>query len=150
MIRKVLILLAGIAVSIGLLAPIPLAAQTTPSATRSFDATSVAPGGSLDVTITVDGQGTFGSTWWRRCPPGSRMSSSVGLNAQDYRFQEGRHRQVVTFSLLGRTSPTTFTYTVDVAADHAMVNYTFSGDFSGVDAGSDAFSGVYRLAVIPP
>ena len=133
MTRKVLILLAGIAVSIGLLAPIPLAAQTT-SATRSFDATSVAPGGTLDVTITVTGKGAYGSVV-ETLPAGFTYSSStLPLDQVTDAGQE------VTFSLLG--SENSVTYTVDVAASTTNGDYSFTGVYSGVDAGFNAFSGI--------
>ena len=42
----------------------------TPSATRSFDSTSVAPGGQVVVTIAAANYGSAGGSP-RRCPPGS-------------------------------------------------------------------------------
>ena len=139
MIRKVVILLAGIAVSIGLLAPIPLAAQTSPSATRSLDAT-VAPGGSLEVMITAEGHGTFADVV-ETLPDGFTYETTVSLGAEDVSVSgQVATGQVVTFTLFGTTSPTTFTYTV--TASDVAIEHTFSGDFSGVNASNDPFSGV--------
>ena len=136
MTRKVLILLAGIAVSIGLLAPIPLAAEThtSPSATRSFDATSVAPGGTLNVTVTVTGKGAYGSVV-ETLPAGFTYASST-LPTDQITEAAG---QEVTFSLLAED---TFTYTVDVDAATTNGDYSFTGVYSGVDAGFNAFSGI--------
>ena len=133
MIRKVLILMAGIAVSIGLLAPITSTAQATPSATRSFAATSVAPDGSVDVTITTTGKGAYGSVV-EMLPTGFTYSEST--LPTDQVVTSG---QDVTFSLLAESS---FTYTVNVAAATTDGDYSFSGVFSGVDAGFNAFSNI--------
>ncbi len=131
MIRKVLILMAGIAVSIGLLAPITSSAQATPSATRSFAATSVAPGGSLGVTITTTGKGAYASVV-ETLPAGFAYSSSSLPADQVTTLGQG-----VTFSLLAET---TFTYTV-TASDNAG-GYSFIGVFSGLYANFDPFSNV--------
>ena len=133
MIRKVLILIAGIAVSIGLLAPITSTAQASPSASRSFAATSVAPSGSLDVTITTTGKGAFASVV-ETLPAGFAYSFST-LPADQ--VSAARGGQDITFNLLGESS---FTYTVVAAS--TIGGYSFSGVFSGVDAGFNAFSGV--------
>ena len=131
MTRKVLILLAGIAVSIGLLAPIPLAAQTTPSATRALPETPVAPGGSLEVTITLSGHGNFADVA-ETLPAGFTYVSSDVVDDQ-----VTTAGQVVTFALLNRE--TSITYTVDVDAATTDGDYSFSGELSGVDTSNDPF-----------
>ena len=103
-------------------------------ARRSFATTSVAPGGSLSVTITARGHGSFASVA-ETLPAGFTYSSS-SLPAD----QVVTSGQVVTFSLLGTTEPTTFTYTV--GASSAAGSHSFSGVFSGVDANFDVFSPV--------
>ena len=60
MIRKVLVLMAVVAASVGLLVSNLVVAQATPSASRSFSGASVAPGGEVVVTITAAGHGSFG------------------------------------------------------------------------------------------
>ena len=48
--------------------------------------------------------------------------------------------QTVTLSLIGTTSPTTFTYTVTASSVEGA--HPFTGVFSGVDADFESFSGV--------
>ena len=140
MIRKVSVLKAVIAVvaviafSVGLLELNPAAAQEGPTASRSFSPDPVDAGGEVTVTITADGYGSFGDVA-ETLPAGFTYSSS---DLPD--DQVTRDGQTVKFALIGGTRPTTFTYTVtasSVAGDHS-----FTGDFSGVDVGFEAFPGV--------
>ena len=105
-----------------------------PTASRSFSPDPVDAGGQVTVTITAEGHGSFGDVA-ETLPAGFTYSSS-SLPAD----QVTSVGQTVTLTLLGATSPTTFTYTVmasSVAGDHS-----FTGVFSGVDVDFDAFSGV--------
>ena len=69
----------------------PLAAQTTPTATRSFDSTTVAPGGQVMVTVAVANYGPFGRLV-ETLPGGFTYVSSnlsdeqVQHTGQEYRF----------------------------------------------------------------
>ena len=61
MIRIALALVvAVVAVGVGLLQLDSATAQTSPSATRSFAPSPVAPGGEVTITITAEGHGNFG------------------------------------------------------------------------------------------
>ena len=118
MFRKTLTLMAVATVAglIGLMSMIPAAAQQGPSASRSFDSASVAPGGEIVVTIAASGYGSAGRVT-ETLPDGftyvsSNLTDGVRVNGQEVRF-----------TLFGDPS---FTYTVtasDVAGSH---------DFGGV------------------
>ena len=97
-------------------------------------------GGEVTVTIVADGYGSFGEVA-ETLPAGfTYLSSDLPDDQVD------SVDQTVTFSLLGGTPPTTFTYTVTASSMEG--DYSFTGVFSGVDAGFDA-SPRYRLAAIP-
>ena len=95
----------------------PLAAQTTPTANRSFDSTTVAPGGQVEVTIAVANYGGFGRVA-DTLPGGFTYVSSslsdaqVRNTGQEYRIHPAR----------GKTS---FTYTV--TASSTAGPHSFSG-----------------------
>ena len=135
MIRIALALVvAVVAVGVGLLQLDSATAQASPSATRSFAPDPVAPGDALTVTITAVGHGSFADVA-ETLPDGfAYLSSSLPT---DQVTSEG---QTVTLTLLGATSPTTFTYTV--TASSVEGDHSFTGVFSGVDAAVDPFSGV--------
>ena len=104
------------------------------SASRSFSPDPVDADGAVTVTITAEGHGSFGEVA-ETLPAGFTYSSS---SLPDDQVESVG--QTVTLTLLGATSPTTFTYTVTASSmegDHA-----FTGVFSGVDAAVEAFSGV--------
>ena len=105
-----------------------------PHARRSLSPASVTSGGQVTVTITAEGHGSFGEVA-ETLPAGFTYSSSS--LPEDQVTSVG---QTVTLSLIGATSPTTFTYTV--RASSVEGDYSFMGVFSGVDAGFNAFSGV--------
>ena len=105
-----------------------------PSATRSFSPSPVAPGGSLRVTITADGYGSFGDVN-ETLPTGFAYQSST-LPAD----QVTGTGQNVRFALIGMDAPATFNYTV--VAPTAVRDYTFMGVFSGVAEGLAPFSGL--------
>ena len=130
----VITIMAVIAVSVGLLERNPLAAQATPTASRSFSPDPVDAGGQVTVTITADGYGAFGDVA-ETLPDGFTYSSS-DLPVD----QVTRDGQTVTFALLGGTLPTTFTYMVTASSVEGA--HPFTGVFSGVDGGFEAFSGV--------
>ena len=105
-----------------------------PSASRSFSPDPVDAGGEVTVTITAEGHGSFADVA-ETLPAGFTYSAS---SLPDDQVESVG--QTVTLSLVGATSPTTFTYTVTASSVEA--DHSFTGDFSGVDTGFDAFSGV--------
>ena len=145
MIRKVSVLMAlitvmaVIAVSVGVLELNPLAAQETPTASRSFSANSVDAGGQVTVTITADGYGAFGDVA-ETLPAGFTYSTSSLPEDQVTSDGQTVTGETVTFALLGGTPPTTFTYTV--RASRVEGAHSFTGVFSGVDEDFDPVSGV--------
>ena len=134
MLKAVIAVMVVIAVSVGLLELNPLAAQATPSASRSFSADPVDAGGEVTVTITAEGHGAFGDVV-ETLPAGFTYSSSS--LPDDQVMSVG---QTVKFALIGGTPPTTFIYTVTASSMEG--DHSFTGVFSGVDAAFDAFSGV--------
>ena len=121
-------------VQVGGDASIAVGPAAGPNASRSFSADSVDAGGRVTVTIIAMGHGSFGEVT-ETLPAGFTYLESSLPN--DQVEDEG---QTVTLTLLGATSPTTFTYTV--TASSAAGDHSFTGVFSGVDADFDAFSGV--------
>ncbi|MCY4581236.1 MAG: hypothetical protein OXE50_00320, partial [Chloroflexi bacterium] len=118
MFRKHLTLMTVIVVVglVGLLSFGSVTAQTNPSATRSFDSTSVASGGTLVVTIAASGYGQAGGVT-ETLPAGfAYVSSSLDTS------QVNVNGQQVRFTLQGDTS---FTYTV--TASSTPGSHTFSG-----------------------
>ena len=111
----VVMMVAAIAGALGLFGTAPVAAQGSPSATRSFSPASVAPGGRVEVTITVANYDSGGSVT-ERLPQGFNYVFS-SLDQADVTGQE------VRFTLQEETS---FTYTV--TAPSAAGPYTFSGN----------------------
>ena len=96
----VVIMVAAIAGALGLFGTAPVAAQGSPSATRSFSPASVAPGGRVEVTVTVANYGPDGRVT-ERLPGGyTYLSSSL---------QADTDLRSVNFTLQEETS---FTYTV--------------------------------------
>ena len=123
MFRKHLALMTAIVVVglVGLLGFASVAAQSTPSATRSFDTTSVAPGGQVVVTVAVSGYGAAGALI-ETLPDGFSYVSSTHSDA----VANGRE---VSFTLFGETS---VTYTVEASQTATAGDYSFSGEVRGV------------------
>ena len=133
MLKAVVAVMAVIAVLVGVLELNPLAAQATPTASRSFSPDPVDAGGEVTVTITAGGYGAFGDVA-ETLPAGFTYSSSS--LPDDQVTSDG---QTVKFALIGGTPPTTFIYTVTASSMEG--DHSFTGVFSGVDADFDAFSG---------
>ena len=110
-----------------------------PNAKRSFSATSVAPRGRVTVTIIAEGHGSFGEVA-ETLPAGFTYLDSSLPGDQVTRSGQTVSGETVTLSLIGATSPTTFTYTV--RASSGVGDDPFKGLFSGVDTAFEAFSGV--------
>ena len=107
----------------------PLAAQVNPSATRSFDSSTVAPGGTVTVTINVSGYGRTGRVT-ETLPDGFEYVSTTNpldTSAAGTDLAQG----VVAFNLAGATS---FSY--QVTASGVESSHAFSGvllDAAGVE-----------------
>ena len=129
-------MVAAITGALGLFGTAPVAAQGSPNATRSFSPATVAPGGRVEVTITVANYGPSGvvtETLPRRF---SYLSSSLGLERVNFDPQE------VGFTLQGETS---FTYTV--TAPSAAGPYTFSGTLEDSVGNDHAVGGASTVTV---
>ena len=118
------VMLAVAIVGVGVwLSALPAVAQQTPSATRSFDKTTVEPGENVTVTITAGGYGGFGAVT-ETLPVGfTYVSSSLG--SEQVTETDAR---TVRFTLQGDTS---FRYTV--TASSVEVSHTFSGTLRDSD-----------------
>ena len=95
----------------------PVGAQATSTATRSFDPMTVAPGGTVTVTIATANAGSF-PTVTETLPSGFTYVGS-DLPADNVTITE----PTLAFSLFD--APSTFTY--DVTAPMATGEYTFEG-----------------------
>ena len=116
-----------VAVAAGLMGLGHVAAQQGPSATRSFSPTTVAPGGQVEVTITVANYGRFGSVT-ETLPDGFDYVSSTLDDEEGVVSEDG---QTVKFILFGDE---TFTYIVR-APD--LVTATTTYDFTGILSDED-------------
>lgn len=118
----------------GLLSPGPVDA-TGHSATRSFSATSVMMGDTVDVTIVVTDVGAFGGVV-ETLPDGFSYVSTTLESEPEINGQE------LTFALFGEES---FTYTV--RASDAVGTYTFSGVVKDNELDSNEVGGGADLMV---
>ena len=107
----------------------PLAAQTTPSATRSFSSATVQPGAELTVTINVADYGGIGAVT-EMLPEGFAYVSSSGVVGND------QGADGVRFTLLGETS---FTYIV--TASSTAGEHTFTGMLRASDQNDHTVGG---------
>ena len=112
---------------------------TSHRAVGSFSASSVLPGGRLEVTITPTGYGSLGQVV-ETLPSGFSYTRS-SLAASQVAV-EGR---TVTFTLLGESD---FRYTV--TAPSAEGSYTFSGVIKDVNRAAASVSGASTIRVGPP
>ena len=134
MLKAVIAVMAVIVVSVGVWELNPLAAQAIPAASRSFSPDPVGASGEVTVKITAEGYGAFADVV-EELPAGFTYLSS---DLPDGNVT--RDGQTVTLSLIGVTSPATFTYTVTASSMEG--DHPFTGVFSGVEPDFDAFSGV--------
>ena len=112
----------------------------TPSASRSFDSASVAPGGTVTVTITASDYGQAGGVT-ETLPPGF---SYVGSSLASSQVTELGGNQV-RFTLQDETS---FTYTV--TASDTPGSYSFSGTLRDFDRNDHTVGGVNAIRVGSP
>ena len=134
-----LIVAAAIASVIGVLSLLPADAQQQgPSATRSFDSATVAPGGELTVTINASGYGQAGGIT-ESLPPGFTYVSTT-IENEDVTVQvtgQVATGQTARFTLSGENS---FTYTVsasDMAGTHSFSGTLRDDDRNDHDVGGD-------------
>ncbi len=116
---------------------VPTSAQSAPSATRSFDSTSVAPGGQVVVTIQATDYGQAGGVT-ETLPTGfSYVSSSLSAS------QVNESGQNVRFTLQGDTS---FTYTVTASSTPGP--YDFSGTLRDFERDDYPVGGATEVTVL--
>ena len=131
-----------IAVTTGLVAVmgiLPAAAQTTPSASRSFNPASVDPGGRVVVTIAASNYGLAGGVT-ETLPAGfSYVSSSLDEAQVNVSGQQAR------FTLQGDTS---FTYTVTASSTPGP--YDFTGTLRDADRNDHTVGGASSVTVNTP
>ena len=139
--RKILAVMALVAVMGTLLGVIlPVAAQSGPSATRSFSSSSVDPGADVTVTIAVANYGGFGRVT-ETLPSGFAYKSS-SLDASQVDASGG---QVVKFTLQGDSS---FTYVVTASSTAGA--HAFSGELRDSDRTNHTVGGASSVTVKAP
>ena len=129
-------MVAAITGALGLFGTAPVAAQGSPSATRSFSPDTVAPGGRVEVTITVANYDSGGSVT-ETLPQGFNYVSST-LDQADVTGQK------VRFTLPRET--TSFTYIVTAHSEAG--SYTFYGNL-GYSGGNDPAVGGASTVTVP-
>ena len=134
----VVLVAAIMGVGVSLSAP-PVAAQQ-PSATRSFDKTTVEPGENVTVTITIEDYGGFGAVT-EMLPDGFSYVSS-DLDTVQVTVVDTR---TVRFTLQGDAS---FTYTV--TASSAEGPHDFSGELRDSDTKNHNVGGATMVTVEAP
>ena len=122
---------------------VPVAAQTDPSATRSFDPTTVAPGGMVTVSIDVEGVGQAGSVT-ERMPADFTYVSTTALSLNSNTL-DGSTR-VLVFPFLASGGSASFTYTL--TAPSAEADYSFSGKLNPGDVDVEG-AGSVEVATAP-
>ena len=127
----------GVVVLTGIL---PTYAQSVPSATRSFNAATVAPGGTVTVTIQAADYGLAGGVT-ETLPTGFAYVSSP-LAASQVTELSGNQ---VRFTLQGEAS---FTYTV--TASGTVGSHTFSGTLRDIERDDYPVGGASRVTVEAP
>ena len=126
----VVVMVGAITGMVGLLGFLPVAAQDGPSATRSFDKTTVEPGDEVVVTITATGYGFVGAVT-ETLPVGFSYESSTLTGEGAVTEVDAR---TVRFTFLGPVKP--FTYTVK--ASNTAGGHVFSGTLTDSDTNAYA------------
>ena len=138
-IALVAIMVASITGVVALTGILPISAQSAPSATRSFNLATVAPGGTVTVTIQAANYGQAGGVT-EMLPSGfSYVSSSLSAS------QVNESGQNVRFTLQGDTS---FTYTVTASSTPGP--YDFSGTLRDFERDDYPVGGGTRITVEAP
>ena len=134
-------MIAAVLGMVAVMGILPTYAQTA-NASRSFDSASVAPGGTVTVTITASDYGLGGSVT-ETLPTGfSYMGVDSSLGSSQVTELDGNQ---VRFTLLGETS---FTYTV--TASETVGTYSFSGTLRDFDRNDLAVGGATMVTVTAP
>ena len=142
MITKKSLAIIMTAVTVGLLSILGLSlvsAQEGPSAIRSFDTASVAPGEQVVVTIEATGYGSLGAVT-ETLPAGFTYDSSSLVDEGEVTEVDAR---TVRFTLQGADK--TFTYTV--TASSTPDSYDFTGTLRDSDRGDTAVVGESSVTV---
>ena len=134
------IMVASITGVVALTGILPTSAQSAPSATRSFDSTSVAPGGQVVVTIAAANYGQAGGVT-ETLPTGFAYVSSPLADSQVTELSGNQ----VRFTLQGDTS---FTYTVTASSTPGP--YDFSGTLRDFERDDYPVGGVDTVTVEAP
>ena len=121
-------------------APTPTAPPSTAVATRSFNPTSVAAGGTVEVTIAATGYGDFGAV--TETLPADFTYSGSSLDDG----QVSQNGQEVRFTLQG--ADLSFTYTV--TASRAVGSHPFSGVLRDSDRNDSPVRGASSVVVTAP
>ena len=131
---------AAIVAAVGLLGLLPAFAQGAPSATRSFNPATVAPGGQVTVTIDAANYGGSGAVT-EKLPLGFTYVSSSLETFQVVEQSDNR----VRFTLQGDAS---FTYVV--TASSTAGSHSFSGTLRDSDRDDHTVGGDSRVTVRSP
>ena len=142
MYRRILtaVMVAAVLGVVAVMGILPTYAQSTPSASRSFDSASGAPGGTVTVTITASDYGQAGGVT-ETLPPGF---SYVGSSLDSSQVTELGGNQV-RFTLQGDTS---FTYSV--TASETVGTYSFSGTLRDFGRDDHIVGGATMVTVTAP
>ena len=134
--RAVAILMfAAIAGLVSVLGLNIVAAQQTPSAMRSFDTTTVAPGGQVVVTIRATGYGSLGAVT-EMLPEGFSYVSSSLTDVGEVTEVDDR---TVRFTLQGADKSFTYTVTAsETAGPHEFSGKLRNSDREDSDVGGDS------------
>ncbi len=133
-------MVVAIAGVVGMLGLLPVAAQAEPSATRSFDPSTVEPGGQVVVTIEASNYGQAGGVT-ETLPEGFTYVSSSLPDSQVFPLAD----QQVRFILQGDTS---FRYTV--TASSVEGSHPFSGTLRDDDKEDHTVGGASMVTVEAP
>ena len=136
------IMVASITGVVALTGIAPTSAQSGPSATRSFDSTSVAPEGQVVVTIEATDYGLAGGVT-ETLPPGFYYVTSSLSPSQVLPGLADESGQNVRFTLQGDTS---FTYTV--TASSTPGSYDFSGTLRDFERDNYDVGGATEVTVV--
>ena len=130
-----ILMVAAVAGLVSILGLNIVAAQPTPSATRSFDTATVAPGGQVVVTIRATGYGSLGAVT-EMLPEGFSYVSSSLTDVGEVTEVDDR---TVRFTLQGADKSFTYTVTAsETAGPHEFSGKLRNSDREDSDVGGDS------------
>ena len=130
-----ILMVAAVAGLVSILGLNIVAAQPTPSATRSFDTATVAPGGQVVVAITATGYGSLGAVT-EMLPEGFSYVSSSLTDVGEVTEVDDR---TVRFTLQGADKSFTYTVTAsETAGPHEFSGKLRNSDREDSDVGGDS------------